>query len=377
MRQVKEPVHQILYKDVHAYCAHPHIVRLPSGELLLVFNQTVRRPLTLHPPEDPRYYNLITRSTDGGQTWISPRVAPGYDWYGVECAGLTVLASGRVLLNQWRFSWLPLEKARKLAPQPGLFFPEDWAAELKKMAELDTAYMMPDEPAEFAPWARCNGGAHVHISDDGGWAWEVGEVIDTLPYLGGYGMRGGIQMPDGDVLLPLCDVPDYARVFVVRSSDEGKSWSLPLPVAAHPDHLFEEPCALLLDEKRVLIHFRDNRTHSLYQSYSSDGGFSWSTPQPTGIQGYPSHLLRLPDSRILCTIGVRSEPFSIQAIISNDEGKTWCTDEPWLIRGDLPNRDLGYPATVLLDEHRLLTVYYAQDGNGVTCIQSTMFDWRS
>ena len=49
------------------------------------------------------YLNLLLRSADEGLTWSAPVVVPDYGWSGVECAGLTDLGRGRVMLNQWRF----------------------------------------------------------------------------------------------------------------------------------------------------------------------------------------------------------------------------------------------------------------------------------
>src|SRR5690348_11044534 len=106
--------HRRLFKDQFSYCAHPHLIALPSGELVMAFNRAPRRPFILHPPQEPLFYNVITRSSDGGESWSPPQVVPGYDWHGVECAGLTALPDGTVLLNQWRFRWYPLDVARKL-----------------------------------------------------------------------------------------------------------------------------------------------------------------------------------------------------------------------------------------------------------------------
>jgi len=91
---------RILFKDPYSYCAHPFISKLPGGEWVIVFNRSVRRPFLLHPPNDPHFYNVLIRSTDEGVSWSTPRVVPGYDWHGVECAGLTPLADGRLMLNQ-------------------------------------------------------------------------------------------------------------------------------------------------------------------------------------------------------------------------------------------------------------------------------------
>ena len=58
--------------------------------------------------------------------------------------------------------------------------------------------------------------------------------IDTHPYRGGYGMRGAVELANGDVLLPLSDAPAYRTVFTVRSSDGGTTWQAPVEVAAGP-----------------------------------------------------------------------------------------------------------------------------------------------
>ena len=63
----------------------------------------------------------------------------------------------------------------------------------------------------------------ISLSEDGGRTWLHTSEIDTRPFVGGYGMRGGVALPDGTIVLPLCDVPDYRRVFVVRSDEDRKS----------------------------------------------------------------------------------------------------------------------------------------------------------
>jgi len=61
-------------------------------------------------------------------------------------------------------------------------------------------------------------------------------------------------------------------------------------------------------------------------------------------------------------------------VLSEDEGRTWSSADPIMIRRRLPNRDLGYPATVHFDDGEFLTVYYCQDGSGVTGVEYTR--WR-
>lgn len=229
------------------------------------------------------------------------------------------------------------------------------------------------ESEALMPWARGNDGAYVHHSDDGGATFQRTVMIDTAPFRGGYGMRGAIELPDGDLMLPLSDVPHYERVFVVHSSDHGQRWGAPITAASEQGKAFEEPCALLLSTGRIVMLLRENRSRHLHQVVSDDGGRSWSRPGATSIDGYPPHLLALGDDHILCTYGHRRPDYSIRSVLSVDGGKSWDTGQTFVISGSLANRDLGYPCTLRAADGRLVSVYYAQGVDGVTSIRSVSF----
>lgn len=371
--KIKDIQHRIIHKDQYAYSAHPLIVNVANGDWLVVFNKTVRSVMNLHPPEDPRFYNFTIRSHDQGQTWGAPRVAPGYDWHGVETAGLTPLRNGNILHNQWQFKWYPVETARLLASEKKLLFVEDWLAEIQRMGEAETGTFIPDNIADLAPWARGNGGTYVHISTDMGHTWMKTVEIDTHPYTGGYGKCQGVEMPDGEILLPLSDVPQFEKIFLIRSSDGGYSWSKPTPVASLDGHYFEEPTTLLLPDGKILMMLRDNNTHYLYQTVSDDGGYTWSTPKQTEIWGYPAHMVAMQDGKIMCIYGHRAKPFGIRMVFSYDLGATWDTQNILAIRDDFPNRNLGYPSSLLAPDGSVYCVYYGEDTDGVTCIHSSQF----
>ncbi len=364
--------HRVVHREPHAYCSHPHAVGLPGGEWLVVFNRTFRRPFILHPPQDPYFHNLIIRSNDQGRTWSAPVIAPRHEWFGVECAGLTVLPEGRVLLHQWRFQWLTLPKVQKLEDRASLALPADLARGLELSKELDD--LGSADPERLMPWARGPGRAYVHISDDRGETWRRTVELDTAPFVGGYNMRGAIQLPDGELLLPLCDIPAYEQVFVMHSGDGGQSWGRPISAASEPGLLFEEPCALAAGDGRILLLLRENRTRSLYQVTSADGGQSWSRPVSTGIAGYPAHLVELADGRIVCTYGWRPPDYGIRAVVSTDRGQSWDLQKPIILRAGLPNRDLGYPCTLVSANRSLCTFYYCQDPAGVTGIEISFWD---
>jgi len=187
-------------------------------------------------------------------------------------------------------------------------------------------------------------------------------------------MRSAAELEDGTLVLLLSDIPNYRQVFAVRSSDGGLSWSRPSLVAAGLDHEFEEPAILRCRSGRLLAILRDNKTRYLHQVESTDDGVTWTAPRRLEIGGYPAHLLELDDGRVLLTYGWRGPDYGIRAVVSPDEGRNWEIAETIRIRGGLPNKNLGYPATIAAGDGGYFTVYYGEDETGCTCIMAT--HWR-
>ena len=366
--------HEVLFKDAFSYCAHPHTVRTANGDLLVVFNCAPRRPFILHPPEDPLYRNVMMRSSDDGETWSEPEVVPGYDWSGTECAGLTTLRNGAVLLNQWRFHWLPLGLAKRLKSSQQLAFPDTFMRGWLASPEHDTGPYQGIAPERLAPWARGGGETWVHLSDDDGRSFPRSVRIDTTPFSGGYGMRGACELANGDILLPLSDVPNWEVVFTVRSRDGGLTWDKPAKCAEQPGSQFEEPSLVETAPGRLLMVLRDNGSRYLHIVTSGDSGQSWSTPRRLPVEGYPAHLLPLSDGRLLLTYGWRRPDYGIRAVYSSDNGATWDIQNTVRIRGGMPNRNLGYPVAVPTRDGQMLAIYYGECGDGVTSILGTW--WR-
>ncbi|MDA0338234.1 MAG: sialidase family protein [Proteobacteria bacterium] len=366
--------HVLVFCDQHSYCAHPHLVTSADGTWVAVFNQAPRRGFILHPPEEPLFRNVVIRSVDEGESWSAPEPVPDFQSAGMECAGLTPLPDGRLMLNQWRFEWLTTGQASRQQNRTDLLGSRQLLARWSSSSEHDTQDLDLEQAARLMPWVRGGGETLISFSDDFGRSFGRSVPIDTRPFSGGYGMRGGATLSNGTILLPLCDVPHYRRVFVIQSNDNGASWSAPRLVCTAPDLAFEEPAILQIASGQLILVMRENRTRHLHQITSDDEGESWSTPCSLGIEGYPPHLLALPDGRLLMTIGWRHPDFGIRAVFSYDNGETWATGETIAIRSGMPSRNLGYPVTMQRKDGAFFTLYYGESDQNVTGLHATI--WR-
>ena len=63
----------------------------------------------------------------------------------------------------------------------------------------------------------------------------------------------------------------------------------------------------------------------------------------------------------MCVYGYRLAPFGQRAMISHDDGRTWLAG--YVLRDDGQDGDLGYPASVELQDGSIFTVYYQKLGS--------------
>ena len=97
-----------------------------------------------------------------------------------------------------------------------------------------------------------------------------------------------------------------------------------------------------------------------YQSTSTDGGETWSAPEPTALAGTaaPVSISRIPTTGHLLAIWNHNPGASsrnpLTAAISKDEAKTW---EAFRNIEDAPGDAWAYPAVTWIDDQAYLTYF--------------------
>ncbi len=125
-----------------------------------------------------------------------------------------------------------------------------------------------------------------------------------------------------------------------------------------------EPYAAEMPNGDILVAIRvQNKYKQLYTVYlsrSTDGGKTFSAPQPTGWEGMPAHIFVTSKSEVILAYGVRlGARIGIRVRVSRDNGYTW--SEELVLRDDGLDWDLGYPTTTENASGELVTVYYMKD----------------
>ncbi|MCP5560774.1 MAG: exo-alpha-sialidase [Verrucomicrobiaceae bacterium] len=230
-------------------------------------------------------YFLLATSDDDGASWSKPRLAVGARTeFGQKLSGALV---GNLWTDPKGRLWLFFDQQ--------LGNPDD---------RVTNWFMRCDDPDSAEP------------------TWS-----EPVPFADGCTLNKPTVLKNGDWLLPVSDWrKQTARVFA--STDEGASWkergSLQFPGWQFDEHMMVE----LNDGRLWMLARTKGQPH---ESFSSDGGATWSEPrQAATVQNVSARffLRRLKSGRILLVKnGSPTERLQkrthMAAYLSDDEGQTW------------------------------------------------------
>ena len=328
---------KVIYKEPDRYIGWPSIVKTTDGELIVVFSGDRDEHVC------PWGVDQMIRSKDNGKTWTDP-VTINNTPLDDRDAGIIQTHEGTLVLS-W-FTSMAFDNEANYSRHP------DWKRHRGKLS---------DETVErwLGNWTR--------RSTDGGKTWD--EPVRTY----GTAPHGPIVLKDGRLLyVGIASIDGKKALSVEESKDDGRSWQLISTIKIPDDEKmgpYSEPHVVELPDGKLIAMFRYNpadRTQDfLRQAESIDGGKTWTVTHPTKVWGFPPHLLLLRDGKLLVSYGVRRKPYSERACISKDGGKTWDVENEIILSlSPVGGGDLGYPASVQLDDGSIITIYYQVDKKG-------------
>ncbi len=334
-------------ESTFGYYAWPTVARDAKGHLLVACSG--KRIMHVCPFGKV----VLFKSEDEGKSWSAPLIAldtPLDD----RDAGLLHMGEGKLVLTSFN---------NTLAQQ------REWAISYKfgygseALRALSAAYV--PTVAQEAAEARYLGSLMAHSTDNGrSWGPPV-RVPVSAPHGPSRLRSGGIVY--AGTPFPAQPEGSACPIHVYRSDDLHHFEKLAeLAACQDAPHAFHNESHIIeLPSGRLLLHVRldergkpyEERLFGIAQSVLDDGGHSWSPLRLTQAEGAPPHLLLHSSGVLISAYGKRKPPYGIQAMFSRDEGDSW--DVGTYLWSEGRDSDLGYPATVELDNGDLFTVFYA------------------
>lgn len=335
-----------------SYFAWPSVARLQDGRIAVV-SSGFRNDHTC-----PFGKSVISYSDDDGRTFSPP--APVIDTpLDDRDSGIVAWGRDRVIVTSFNRT---VENMRKRSGN-NLFW----------NAYIDSCIPEDAEEKYF--------GSTYRISTD------CGKTFGPLERAPVSSPHGPVPLGDGSLLWTgnhhgrKAD-PEDKLIHVYRMTPDGTFTKLSSigPILDENGILLEiyEPHTVLLPSGVLLCHIRCERGNEMevfttYQTESRDGGITWTAPHRIlPVLGGATAFLSVHSSgTVLSCCQRREPPFQIRVLFSEDEGRTWNTENfifsrelyenySYVPNSSYPGNDLGYPSTVELRDGSLFTVFYCR-----------------
>ncbi|MBQ8495924.1 MAG: exo-alpha-sialidase [Clostridia bacterium] len=330
------------YNPHHNYFAWPTVARLRDGRLAMVASGFRIRHVC------PFGKVVMCISEDEGKTWTRPTVVMDTPLDDRD-AGILPFGENSVMITSFNNTGKMQKKWNNLTDENGNLNPR--SLYIRSYLEC-----VDYEKAE----ERYLGSTMIFSHDGAKTFGEVMRVPVTSPH-------GPLLMPDGSILYIgrtfSCDDTKQESDCIesYRIMTDGSYEKLGEIENISPDLLSCEPHAIALQDGTILVHIRvQNGIFTIFQSESHDGGRTFTKPHQilSDQGGAPAHLIQTMDGTLISVYGYREKPYGIKAMFSTNNGHTWDTGHDLYINGI--SSDLGYPASVQLENGDILTVFYAK-----------------
>ena len=332
--------------DCHTFRI-PAIARTNDGTLLATYDMryTSRRDLQGHMDIG------LSRSTDGGKTWVAPCAIMDMGEFGGlgqdlnGCSDPNILvdpATGEIIVSAlWTHGKPDTHQWRGNGSGPG------------HEIEKSTQFMMVRSNDEGKTWSTPEN-------------WTK-RLKDPKWYLFAPAPGNGIALKDGTLVMPTQGRDEKGEPFsnLMWSKDHGKTWTLSTAATRNTSE-----CAVAeLSDGSLMLNIRDNRnrsdkskTNGRAVRITSDFGKNWTVhasdhgalPEPVCMASLISHTLK-DGKRVLFFSNPNSKTkrAKMTVRVSFDDGKTWPDDKKIL----LDEKGGAYSSLVMVDDDTLGILY--------------------
>ena len=349
--------HIVVYRDPNKFAAWPanHGIWSWGDEILVGFfvgeldRTNTNHPLDTSKSQDVMFY----RSHDGGLSWASDNWGNG------------------------------LHQAKRICTPHDAYYPGGLTPPSNYKPRSYVDFELPNNIMTFCRSANNHGISWYFLSANKGKYWQGPHFFDTFDEVGV--MARTCYIPTGKfsciAFITVAHNPremtkvGEGRVLIVKTTDGGTSWhKVNRTVLPSRFHFEIMPSAVKADDKIILatrLYAKDAGSNKA-QTYSAPFnigciGIYHYFPETNKIvhlgvtalmlnTSSPPSLVRLPNGHLVLTYGRREKPYGIQAQISKDEGLSW--SNPYIIRNDGGNWDLGYVASTLNANNDIVSTYY-------------------
>ena len=255
------------------------------------------------------------RSADGGRTWKNARVKS------------TSLGKAATQLSDGTIIIIAYHAKEK---EQGKFVATLWESRdnCKSFKRIDAPVHIPNGVVSYGDNNKLHPGMPSTRSivelENGDLLWDMigwfkGDVA-TCPHVPGvYNNANLLQR--------------MRRVFVVKSTDRGKSWAYLSTIGYDPDagtEGFNETAMVLLENGDLLAVMRAGSGQPMHQSRSTDQGETWSKPVPAGVCGVFPDMTLMSNGVLACSYG---RPGNNVMFSVDGTGKLW-THHTWIRSSD-------------------------------------------
>ncbi len=180
------------------------------------------------------------------------------------------------------------------------------------------------------------------LSHDDGKTWSKAERL-TGGALGPIKNKP-VALADGTLLCGSSTEHDGWRLVMERTRDLGKTWERTGPLNDKSLGAIQ-PTILDWGPGRLQILCRPNGEGKLVESWSADGGKTWSPPTRAALPNPDSGIdaVRLRDGRALLVYNHTTTDRSPLNVAVSSDGKVW---QAALVLEDQPGREFSYPAVI-------------------------------